>query len=191
MNNFKRGIALVSRLVSRLTSPQILFFTFFLAAAITTFFFYPPFSKATNKTYASHQTRLLIESCYDGDTCHARHADGFLLKLRLFGIDTPEMDSASDEKLAIAARDYLRKKIVGHWIEVQILGMGYYNRHLSWLVDNKEEINIDLVKKGFARRRGGGKWSQKLKDAQLQAQKKQLGIWARRKNGNAPRGRTK
>lgn len=70
-----------------------------------------------------------IQSVYDGDTVTAQIDLGFRLhmskaKLRLLGINTPEMRSKDPEekKKAYAARDYVRKRILGKKVMIQSHG---------------------------------------------------------------------
>ncbi len=105
-----------------------------------------------------------ILSVYDGDTVTATIDMGFCaflykVKLRLHGIDTPEMRAKDpDEKArAVLARDFVRKRILGRTILMKSLGKGKYGRYLSiiWELDDAgepeaESLNDQLIRLGHA-----------------------------------------
>ena len=100
-----------------------------------------------------------ILSVYDGDTVTADIQLGFYViahkvKLRLYGINTPEIrgGTAETKKAGITARDWLREQILDKEVTVKSFGKGKYGR---WLVDiylNEDEtsLNQQLIDKGFA-----------------------------------------
>ncbi len=107
--------------------------------------------------------RAVCTAVYDGDTITANINLGFGLsmrkqKLRLFGINTPEMRGDAEEKIAgINARDVLRTWILDKEVIVETLKdrKGKYGRWLAtvWLLDAAGEyVNINqlLVDHGLA-----------------------------------------
>ena len=53
---------------------------------------------------------VFIASCYDGNTCRTNTGE----RIRLACIDTPELrGKRANPKPAVAARDYLRRLVVG------------------------------------------------------------------------------
>jgi len=85
------------------------------------------------------------------------------VKLRLIGIDTPEIRTIDkDEKVAaIAVRDFLREKILGKTVRLHSVKKGKYGRYLStlWELDDdgnplEESINSELLRTGMAKKYG-------------------------------------
>ena len=100
-----------------------------------------------------------ILSVYDGDTVTADIQLGFYViahkvKLRLYGINTPEIrgGTAETKKAGITARDWLREQILDKEVTLKSFGKGKYGR---WLVDiyldeDETSLNQQLIDKGFA-----------------------------------------
>ena len=105
---------------------------------------------------------------YDGDTCTLKVDLGFdinfVLKARLYGIDTPELRSKDlhEKEKAYIARDFVREKILGKEIRIETHKRGKYGRYLVdiYLKDDKEKeycLNDLLVFNGLAKYYDGGK----------------------------------
>lgn len=97
----------------------------------------------------------LVKSVYDGDTITCNVQVGFSVmicdaKIRLFGIDTPEL-RGSEREDGIKSRDYLRNLILGKEITLYTIKdkKGKYGRYLGLIVINDIKINDLLVKDGF------------------------------------------
>lgn len=95
-----------------------------------------------------YEYRAVITKVYDGDTLTAEIDLGFKMwakkvKLRLVGVDTPEIRTKDpDEKeLAIKARDRVRELCLGKEVVVKTHGKGKYGR---WLASVYIEGDIDL-----------------------------------------------
>lgn len=100
-----------------------------------------------------------ILSVYDGDTCTADIQLGFYViahkvKLRLYGINTPEIrgGTAETKKAGITARDWLRERVLGKEITIKSFGKGKYGRWLVelYLEDSEVSINQELIDRGLA-----------------------------------------
>ena len=100
-----------------------------------------------------------ILSVYDGDTVTADIQLGFYViahkvKLRLYGINTPEIrgGTAETKKAGITARDWLREKVTGKEVTVKSFGKGKYGRWLTELYLDGEEtsLNQQLIDQGLA-----------------------------------------
>ena len=110
-------------------------------------------------TYDAH-----ILSVYDGDTVTATVDLGFKVsaikvKLRLYGINTPEIRGGTEAtKLAAReARDYVKEQTLGKRVRMKSLGKGKYGRYLSiiWPLDDNgdplpESLNDALIRLGLA-----------------------------------------
>lgn len=95
----------------------------------------------------------VISYCYDGDTCRCR-VDGASkdVKIRLVGIDTPEMKSwkCPPQKFAREAGDALNEFVQGKQVEVHSDGYDRYGRLLGTIYYDFEDINALMVELGLA-----------------------------------------
>ena len=90
---------------------------------------------------------VIIQSCYDGDTCTTNSGE----KIRLACIDTPELrGSRSDPVPAKAARDYLNGLVAGEEVAIRRITKDRYGRTVAEI--SKDDVNIQqrLVEKGLA-----------------------------------------
>jgi len=97
----------------------------------------------------------IVTGVYDGDSitlkCDLGYKITYEIKVRLYGIDTPELRGSSREK-GLEARDFLRelildKKIIFHSIKDR---KGKYGRYLGIIYLDDININDLLLDKGFA-----------------------------------------
>lgn len=86
-----------------------------------------------------------VVTIHDGDTVTV-DSRGTLIKIRLYGIDCPEMDQPGGAD----ARKFLVDSIQGKLIDVQPLGTDQYQRVLALLDYQGSNINSLLVEKGLA-----------------------------------------
>ena len=96
-----------------------------------------------------------ILDVYDGDTVTALVDLGFLhyqeMKLRLYGIDTPEVRGV--EKIeGKKVRDIVREMIIGKEVEIITYKdkQGKYGRYLANIILDGVDINLWLVANGHA-----------------------------------------
>ena len=96
-----------------------------------------------------------IIAVYDGDTVTAMVDLGFLhfqeMKLRLFGIDTPELRGEEREQ-GMVVRDLLREMILDKEVEIHSYKdkQGKYGRYLATIVIDGLDINRWLLDEGHA-----------------------------------------
>ena len=112
----------------------------------------------------THLYKARVIDVYDGDSITVIiELDDFDMrikaKLRLLGINTPEIRTKDKREKAIGkeARDYLRELILDKEVLVDIIKKGKYGRHLSYVYYNDIYINDLLIKKGYAKVYYGGK----------------------------------
>lgn len=96
-------------------------------------------------------------NCYDGDTIKAVVFDlGFDIKttqdLRLIGINTPEIRTKDleEKRRGYIARDWLRERIKGKTVRIEIRGKGKYGRWLAELFVDGKSLNKEMLKKKLA-----------------------------------------
>lgn len=95
---------------------------------------------------------MTVSHVHDGDTLFLIPADGPRQKVRLIGIDTPELQPAED-CYAIAARDYLRRLVPDGsvvTVSADVEPLDRYGRSLYylWTADG-EFVNLKLVEGGY------------------------------------------
>jgi len=95
---------------------------------------------------------------YDGDTMTVEIDLGFTIKftakLRLLGIDTPEIRSKdqTEKALAYEARDYLRNLLLNKEVTINTTKKGKYGRYLATIFYNNININDELLRLGYAKK---------------------------------------
>lgn len=118
-------------------------------------------SGKVNKDPSSHlyTYRAIITSVYDGDTVTADIDLGMKIwlrgeRLRLWGIDTPEINRGNNRAAGRAARDFLAGIILNRQVIVKTIRdrKGKYGRYLAIIYKGNTNINELLVSKSFARR---------------------------------------
>ena len=106
-----------------------------------------------------YEYKAVITKVYDGDTLTAEVDLGFKMwakkvKLRLVGVDTPEIRTKDpvEKELAIKARDRVRELCLGKEVIVKTHGKGKYGRWLaSVYVDGDLDIGRFLISEGYAK----------------------------------------
>lgn len=102
-----------------------------------------------------YQYKAKIISVYDGDTVTAMVDLGFLhfqeMKLRLYGIDTPELRGPERER-GLEVRDILRDMILDQEVIINSYKdkQGKYGRYLANIFINGIDVNEWLVDNGHA-----------------------------------------
>ena len=107
--------------------------------------------------------RAKCVSVYDGDTITvaarpSRRGQPYLFKVRLAGIDAPEMrgGSAAEKEAAIAARDYLRERICNKCVTLSNVETEKYGRLLCTVKHRGKDVSRLLLDRGFAVPYDGG-----------------------------------
>jgi|1048.fasta_scaffold26818_3 endonuclease YncB( thermonuclease family) len=137
-------------------------------------------SLATAPTY-------VVVACNDGDTCRLKASDNTQIKVRLVGIDAPEMGKKSKRKQkegqsgGLEAKDFLNKLVVGKTVTLRSYGADAYGRNLAEIIVENEPANLRMVSEGLAEVYRGkppkGFNLQPYLTAQEDAVKSKKGIW--------------
>jgi endonuclease YncB( thermonuclease family) len=110
----------------------------------------------------------------DGDTLTLL-VDKTQIKVRLEGIDTPERGQPFGRKAGQA----LAKKVFGKAVQVDDFGKDRYGRTLGIVRLGKRNINLELVREGWAwRYRKYAPKNKELATAEAAARKAKRGLWA-------------
>ena len=82
----------------------------------------------------------------DGNTLTILDYHNVQHKIRLAGIDAPERKQAFGTK----AREALADKAFGRFVGVELSGVDRYGREIGRITAGKHDVNMELVREGFA-----------------------------------------
>ena len=116
----------------------------------------------------------------DGDTITIQ-MDGEKKKIRLYGIDTPEIN----QSFGTEAKQFLSDQILNKEVEIEVKDTDRYKRLVAIVYLNNKSMNELLLKEGWAWwYEAYAKKEYKYKELQEEAQKRKRGMW--RNKGNIP-----
>lgn len=127
----------------------------------------------------------VVLNCHDGDTCRLRSADNVTLKVRLIGIDAPEVSNKHDktgQPLGLKSKEYINNLIKGKTVTLKSYATDPYGRNLSEIFLDKKNINLSMIEEGMAEVYRGK--SDKNFDVEIYfetenvAKKNKKGIWS-------------
>lgn len=110
----------------------------------------------------------------DGDTVKLQTANKQEIRVRLYGIDSPEQDQPHGKEATKALAKLLRQQQV----TAEVIDTDRYGRLVARLFVGQDEINHEMIKQGHAwfYKQYASSWHLRL--AQYQAQYRQSGLWA-------------
>lgn len=126
-----------------------------------------------------------VVTVHDGDTITVR-IDGRVEKVRLVGIDAPELQDTRREyrDAGFAARNYARSRLGGETVtlepEPRQGDRDAYSRLLRYVIlDDGTNLNEELVHKGYARVYDRFNFTMKprFKAVEADAKREKLGVW--------------
>jgi micrococcal nuclease len=110
---------------------------------------------------------------HDGDSITVLASGNEQLKVRLEGIDAPEVKQAFSQQSKQALSDLVFNKSV----VLRVSGRDRYKRTLAVVVVNGLNVNLEMVKRGFAWRYEKYSKDAELLAAQEAAKERKLGLW--------------
>lgn len=123
-----------------------------------------------------------IISVSDGDTATLLSKEGKKLKIRFYGIDTPEKKFPGrwpDQAHWIEAKKFISDMILDKPVTVRLKGEQTYGRHVGEIFFNGYSVNREILRNGW------GWWNTKyapkdldLKGLQENAKLKGQGLWS-------------
>lgn len=121
----------------------------------------------------------------DGDTLTIVTRDGTRLKVRLYGIDAPEIphDGQPGQPYGEEAKDALEKKISRKTVRLDIVERDQYERTVAIVFLGNRVINEEMVQEGFAwayRKYLQGPYASGFIGAENEAREKKRGLWKQR-----------
>ena len=106
-----------------------------------------PKKKNVDKKIKSSEA-VVIDSCYDGDTCTTTSEE----KIRLACIDTPEIRGPrANPEPAKEARDFLNSKVAGKKVSIRRIYKDGFGRTVAELAKDGVNIQKLMVSKGYAK----------------------------------------
>jgi len=124
-----------------------------------------------------------VERVSEGDTITALTSNGTKLRVRLLGIDAPEVPHGKKpgQPYEEEARDYLARLIGGRTIRVQTYSPDGFNRTLAMVLLGTVNVNLEMVQQGLAEVYRGAPcqaYCRDLRVAELRAKRDRVGMWA-------------
>jgi endonuclease YncB( thermonuclease family) len=116
-----------------------------------------------------------VKTVYDGDTLTLICPKYGEVKLRIWGIDTPEMGQAPWGQ---RARDNLRRTALGK-VKVRIKDTDRYGRSVGLVYAQGKDLGLEQVRQGYANVYSQYNQDSAYYQARQYAQGKKLGIWAK------------
>ena len=87
-----------------------------------------------------------VQKVVDGDTIHLKDDYGKLLKVRLLGIDAPEMD----QSFGFESREMLVNLVEGERVIIDSRKKDRYKRILGKIYLDDMDVNLTMISKGLA-----------------------------------------
>ncbi len=125
----------------------------------------------------AHAEQCTIAHVSDGDTVNAICNDLKVVKIRLYGIDTPEKKQSFGQE----ATQYTRQAVLDKIVDVQVIDTDRYGRSVAVVKQGSFNLNEMLVKKGFAwtyDRYCKKSFCDEFKNYEKQARQQRSGLWS-------------
>lgn len=116
-----------------------------------------------------------VRSVYDGDTVVVGCDQG-KLKVRVYGIDAPEM---GQQPWGEQSRDLLRSLAPAGPVRVRVVDTDNYGRTVAQLLSEDQDLGLTMVRQGGAVVYEQYNRFESYRTAQAQARQEQLGVWSR------------
>lgn len=125
--------------------------------------------------HAEPQTRTgRCVGVHDGDSITVLTAGNVQLKVRLEGIDAPELKQAFSQQ----SKEAMSGLVFGKAVTLQVTGKDRYGRTLAVVMVGGVNVNLELVRRGFAWRFDKYSKDAALLAAQNEAKAAKRGLWA-------------
>lgn len=118
----------------------------------------------------------------DGDTLTVLTRDGTRIKVRLYGIDAPEIrhEEMPGQPYGEGAKSALKQFALGKWVTVEIVDVDTHGRVVGIVRREGVDINREMVRSGYAwayRRFLSAPYASAYIDAESEARSRRLGLW--------------
>lgn len=124
-----------------------------------------------------------VERVADGDTLTARTDNQTRLRVRLLGIDAPEIPHgrAPGQPFGPEAHAHLEGLVGNRTVRIETFGPDAYRRVLGVVWVGETNVNLSMVRAGLAEVYRGARcqaYCQELEAAERRAQRDRIGMWA-------------
>lgn len=138
---------------------------------------------ATPQAAPPRSVLVTVERVADGDTLMATSEDSTRLRIRLLGIDAPEIPHRGKpgQTYGVEARQQLVRLVLNRVVRIELFGSDVYRRLLAVIWHDGANVNVEMVRDGFAEVYRGARcqaYCRELADAERWAQRDRVGIWA-------------
>lgn len=122
----------------------------------------------------------MVQKVVDGDTIHLTDDNGKLYKIRLLGIDAPEMD----QSFGIESRQMLVNLIEGKRVIIDFRKKDKYKRILGKIFYDDMDINLTMISNGLAWHYKRYRKDQSKRDVPIYSEAEQIakenaiGLWS-------------
>jgi len=114
-----------------------------------------------------------VVGVHDGDTITLLTAEKEQVKVRLEGIDAPELKQAFGN----ASKQSLSDMVFGNLVRLEVAGKDKYRRTLGHVFVGETLVNLAQVKRGFAWHYKKYSKDAELGEAEAKAREAHLGLW--------------
>jgi len=114
-----------------------------------------------------------VVGVHDGDTITLLTAEKEQVKVRLEGIDAPELKQAFGN----ASKQSLSDLVFGKLVRLEVAGKDRYKRTLGHVFVGETWVNLAQVKKGFAWHYKKYSKDAEIGEAEAEAREARLGVW--------------
>jgi endonuclease YncB( thermonuclease family) len=133
-----------------------------------------------------------VERVSDGDTVIATTSNQTKLRIRLLGIDAPEVPNGAKpgQPFGEEARDHLARLIGGRTIQVETYDPDRFKRILAVVFLGSVNVNVEMVQEGLAEVYQGAPckaYCRDLRVAEIGARRDRVGMWAQGAEYESPR----
>ena len=119
------------------------------------------------------QDSFRVVGIHDGDSITVLSVEKKQIKIRLEGIDAPELKQAFGSR----AKEHLSSLIMGKDVTLIVKGEDLYKRTLSKIVLDSQDVNLSMVRDGFAWHYSKYSKDKKFAEAEAEAKIKKKGLW--------------
>lgn len=136
----------------------------------------------TGEVYAGSTVAGFVRAVYDGDTVLLATRSNNRLKVRLYGVDAPEIKKPDKpgQPFGDVARRTLMYKIMGRQVSARIVEKDQYDRSVAVISYEGRDINREMVSEGLAwayRQYLEGAYVSDYIGAEEKARRMRKGLW--------------